>query len=133
MESSKFENDLGEFDYGAYRKAEAMFFQGVAPDTIAYIQARKDRYKTPTRFSYTRDMEKVQPYYNLQDAILAQYPPEISQVIQYALASPDPAIQRAILIGYPEAMIALRRVKVAKAQWRAKNPEADKILRFWSS
>jgi len=133
MESSNFENDLGEFDYDAYRKAEATFFQGLAPETVAYIKSRKDRYKTPTRAAYTRDMQKAQPYYDLQDAVLAQYPPEVAMVIEYALASPDPAIQRAILIGRPEAMIALRRVRIAKAQLRAQNPEMDRILRYWSS
>ena len=133
MESSKFENDLGEFDYDAYRQAEQTFFSGLSPDTIAYIKARKDRYKTPTRAAYTRDMEKAQPYYDLQDAILRQYPPEVATVIEYALASPDPAIQRAILIGHPDAMIALRRIRVAKAQLRAMNPEMDRILRYWSS
>ena len=133
MESSNFENDIGEFDYDTYRKAEAAFFQGVSPDTVTYIMSKKDRYKTPTRAAYTRDMRAVQPYYDLQDSILAQYPPEIAQVIEYALASPDPAIQRAILIGRPEAMIALRRVRLAKRQLRARNPEMDKILRFWSS
>jgi len=133
MESSRFENDLGEFDYDAYRRAETEFFRGLTPDTISYIKARKDRYKTPTRAAYTRDMEKVQPYYDLQDAILAQYPPEIAQLIEYALASPDPVIQRAILIGNPAAMIALRRVRIAKAQLRAQNPAMDRILRYWSS
>lgn len=133
MESSKFENDLGEFDYDAYRAAEMAFFKGLSPDTISYIKSRKDKYKTPLRAAYTRDMEKVQPYYDLQDAILAQYPPEISMVIQYALASPDPVIQRAILVGHPNAMIALRRIRIAKLQLRAKNPEMDKILRYWSS
>lgn len=133
MESSKFENDLGEFDYDAYRRAETTFFQGLTPETISYIKSRKDRYKTPFRAAYTRDMEKAQPYYDLQDAVLAQYPPEIAMVIQYALASPDSAIQRAILINHPDAMIALRRIRVAKAQFRAKNTELDRILRFWSS
>ena len=133
MESSQFENDLGEFDYDAYRKAELAFFQGLSPDTIAYIEARRDKYKTPFRAAYTRDMRKAQPYYDIQDAVLAQYPPEIAMVIQYALASPDPAIQRAILIGNPKAMIALRRIRIAKLKFRARNPEIDKILRYWSS
>jgi len=133
MESSKFEDDLGVFDYDAYRRTEQQFFSGLSPDTISYIKSRKDRYKTPMRAAYTRDMEKVQPYYDLQDAILKQYPPEIAAAIDYALASPDPAIQRAILIDYPQAMIALRRIRVAKAQLRAQNPEMDRILRFWSS
>ena len=133
MDSSQFENDLGEFNYDAYRKAEMQFFAGLSPDTLAYIKSRKDRYKTPLRSAYSRDMEKVQPYYDLQSAVLAQYPPEIAQIIEYALATPDIAIQRAILINYPQAMIALRRINVAKQQWRAKNPEADKILRYWSS
>ena len=133
MESSKFENDLGEFDYGAYRKAEVQFFSGLPPETIAYIKSRKSRYKTPLRASYTRDMEIVQPYYDLQDAILAQYPPEIAALIEYALTVPDPAIQRAVMVGNPQALIVMRRIRVAKAKLRAKNPEMDRILRFWSS
>ncbi len=133
MESSKFENELGEFNYGAYRKAEQTFFSGLSPDTIAYIRSRKDRYKSPTRAAYTRDMEIAQPYYDLQDAVLAQYPPEVAQIIKYALTTPDPAIQRAVLVGHPEALIVLRRIRVAKAQLRARNPQMDRILRYWSS
>ena len=133
MESSNFENDLGEFDYDLYRRAELTFLQGLSPDVVAYIKARKDRYKTPLRAAYTRDMEKVQPYYALQDAILAKYPPEIATTIEYALTSPDPAIQRAILISNPQAMIVLRRIRVAKAQYRASNRDVDRILRYWSS
>ncbi len=133
MESSQFENDLGEFDFDEYRRVENQFLQGLEPDTISYIKARKDKYKTPLRAAYSRDMGKVQSYYDLRDAILAQYPPEISAVIEYALASPDPTIQRAILIGHPQAMLALRQIRVAKAQLRASNPEMDKILRYWSS
>lgn len=133
MESSRFENDLGEFDYGVYRKAELAFFSGLTPDTVAYIKSRKDRYKTPLRVAYTRDMQKVQPYYDLQDAILSRYPPEIAALIEYALTVPDPAIQRAVMVGSPEALIVMRRIRVAKAQLRARNPEVDRILRFWSS
>ncbi len=133
MESSRFENDLGEFDYGAYRKAEMAFFSGLSLETVAYIKSRKDRYKTPLRLAYTRDMEKVQPYYDLQDAILNQYPPEIAALIEYALTVPDPAIQRAVMIGSPQAMIVMRRIRIAKNQLRARNPEVDRILRFWSS
>lgn len=132
MDSTNFENELGEFDYSAYRKAEQAFFSKLSPDTITYIKARKDRYKSPTRAAYTRDMEKVQPYYALQDAILAKYPPEVAQIIEYALASPDAAIQRAILVGHPEAMVAMRRIRIAKARLRRQNPGIDRILRFWS-
>jgi len=133
MDSSKFENDLGEFDYDAYRQAEQQFFQGLSPDTLAYIKSRKDRYKTPLRAAYGRDMEKAQPYYDIQDAVLSQYPPEIAKIVEYALASPDMAIQRAILVKHPQAMIALRRMRVTKEQYRLRNPEVDKLLRFWSS
>uniref|UniRef100_A0A6M3KEB5 Large polyvalent protein associated domain-containing protein n=1 Tax=viral metagenome TaxID=1070528 RepID=A0A6M3KEB5_9ZZZZ len=133
MDSSNFENDLGEFDYDKYRQTEAQFLQGLSPDAVSYIQSRKNRYKTPLRAAYGRDMEKVQPYYDLQNAVLAQYPPQISQVLEYALASPDATIQRAILINYPEAMIALRRVRVAKQRLRIQNPELDRVLRYWSS
>ncbi len=133
MDSSNFENDLGEFDYNKYRQTEAQFFQNLSPDTINYIKSRKDKYKTPLRAAYSRDMEKVQPYYDLQSAVLSQYPPQITQVLDYALASPDAAIQRAILINYPQAMVALRRVRVAKQKLRIQNPELDRILRYWSS
>ena len=78
-------------------------------------------------------MEKAQLYYDIQNAVLSQYPPEIAQIIEYALASPDIAIQRAVLINYPQAMIALRRIRIAKERYRLRNPEVDKLLRFWSS
>uniref|UniRef100_A0A6M3KKB7 Large polyvalent protein associated domain-containing protein n=1 Tax=viral metagenome TaxID=1070528 RepID=A0A6M3KKB7_9ZZZZ len=133
MDSSNFENDLGEFDYDAYRKAEQQFFSGLSPDTVAYIQSRKDRYKSPLRATYSRDMKKVQPYYDLQDAILAQYPPQTAALIEYALTVPDSAIQRAVMVGNPQAVIAMRRIRLAKDQLRRKNPEMDRILRYWSS
>ncbi len=133
MDSAKFENDLGEFDYDAYREAEQQFFQGLPQETIDYIKSRKDKYKTPLRAAYSRDMAKAQPYYDLQDAMLVQYPPEISTLIDLASKSPDPAIQRAIMVGNPQALILMRKIRLAKAQLRAKNPELDRLLRYWSS
>ncbi|KKM76584.1 hypothetical protein LCGC14_1378650, partial [marine sediment metagenome] len=133
MESSKFENELGEFNFNLYRKTEMDFFKGMSPETVKYIQDRKARYKTPLRAAYTRDMAEAQPYYDLQDAILAQFPPEVAATIEYALSRPDPAIQRAVLIRNPQAMIALRQIRIAKTQLRRQNPRLDRILRFWSS
>uniref|UniRef100_A0A6M3KNR9 Large polyvalent protein associated domain-containing protein n=1 Tax=viral metagenome TaxID=1070528 RepID=A0A6M3KNR9_9ZZZZ len=133
MDSSNFESDLGEFEYDKYRQTEAAFFQNLEPSTISYIKSRKDRYKTPLRAAYSRDMEKVQPYYELQDAILREYSPYLSAILEQALAAPDPAIQRGILIGYPQATLALRRIRIAKQQLRQNYPELDRILRFWSS
>jgi hypothetical protein len=133
MDSSNFENDIGEFDYDAYKKAEQQFFAGLPQETIDYIKARKDRYKTPLRAAYSRDMEKVQPYYSLQDAILSQYPPQIALLIEYASTVPDPAIQKALMAGNPQALIAMRRVRLAKSQFRLKYPDIDRILRYWSS
>ena len=133
MDSSHFENDLGEFDYDAYRRAEQQFFVGLSQSTVDYIKARKARYKTPLRAAYGRDMEKVQPYYDLQDAILGQYPPELTELIEYALRVPDPAIQRAIMMSDPQTLIIMRRIRLAKAQLRFRNPEIDHILRYWSS
>lgn len=133
MESSKFENDLGEFDYDAYRKVEQQFFAGLSQSTIDYIKARKNRFKTPLRAAYSRDMEKVQPYYDLQDFILSQYPPEIGAIIEQALASPDPVIQRSLLISNRVALVAMRKIRIAKDRFRYENPEIDRILRYWSS
>lgn len=133
MDSSKFETELGQFDFNAWKKAESTFFQGLSPDTALYINSRKDRYKTPLRSAYSRDMKKVQPYYDLQDAILAQYPPEIANLIKYALTTPDPAIQRAVLMSNPISLIVLRRIRLAKQRLRIQTPEIDRILRFWSS
>jgi hypothetical protein len=133
MDSSNFENDIGEFDYDAYRKAEQQFLTGLPQQTMEYIKSRKDRYKTPMRAAYSRDMETVQPYYNLQDAILSQYSPEIKQLIDYASTVPDPAIQKAIMVSNPRAIIALRRIRLAKEQLRRKYPEIDRALRYWSS
>jgi hypothetical protein len=133
MDSSNFENDLGEFDFDSYKKAEQQFFAGLPQETVDYIQSRKDRYKTPLRFTYSKDMEKVQPYYSLQDAILAQYPPEVAQLITFVSTVPDPAIQKGILMGNPQALILMRRIRMAKSQFRMKNPEIDRILRYWSS
>ena len=132
MDSSLFTDDKGEFDFDAYRKAEAAFFSNLSPETIAYIQARKDRYKTPLRAAYNRDMEIVQPYYEIQDAILSQYPPHVAMIVEQALAAPDAVIQKAILVQSPEAMLALRRVREAKEYMRRVNPELDHILRYWN-
>ena len=133
MDSSKFEDELGMFDFDAYRKAEMEFLSGLSADTIDYIKVRKDKYKTPLRAAYGRDMKKAQPYYDLQDSVLAQYPPEIAVLIEYATRMPDPAIQAQILRMNPMAIIALRRIRLAKAQMRFKDPELDRILRYWSS
>ena len=133
MDSAHFEDELGMFDYSAYRKAEQQFFAGLPQDTIDYIKARKDRYKTPLRVAYNRDMEKVQPYYSLQDSILAQYPPEIAALINYASKVPDPAIQKAVMASNPQALIVMRRIRLAKSRLRLRYPDIDRILRFWSS
>lgn len=133
MDSKNFENPLtGEFNYKAYKQEEADIFKSLSPETISYIKSRKDKYKTPLRAAYTRDMEKVQPYYAIQDLILEQFPPQIAQVIDKASSSPDPAIQKAYLMGNPMAILALRRIRLAKSQFRMQNPELDKILRFWT-
>lgn len=133
MDSSNFEDELGMFNYDAYRMAERQFFTSLSPETASYIQSRKDRYKSPLRAAYSRDMTKVQPYYDLQNAVLAQYPPEIAAIIDYASGTPDPAIQRAVLSSSPQAIIAMRKLRIAKDKLRAQNPELDRILRYWSS
>lgn len=133
MDSGEFTDAIGAFDYDAFRIAETNFFEGMAPSTVEYIQNRRNRYKTPTRMAYTRDMEQAQIYYDLQDQMLAEYPPEIAQLIEYASSSPDPAIQRAILIGNPQAMLVMRRIRLAKKRLRLERPELDRILRFWNS
>jgi hypothetical protein len=133
MDSTNFENDLGEFDFGAYRAAEKQLFSGLSESTITYINANKNKYKTPLRAAYSRDMDIVQPYYDLQDAILAQYPPQVAATIESASNAADPAIQKAILMTNPTAMIVLRRIRLARAQLRRSNPEINRILRYWSS
>jgi len=133
MDSTHFENDLGEFDYNAYRQAEQQFFQGLSPDTVSYIEARKDRYKTPLRAAYSRDMEKAQPYYDIYDAMLAEYPPRVRELIEYVSTIPDPIIQKAVLASNPLVALLLRRIRLVKRQFRQANPDIDKILRYWSS
>ena len=64
---------------------------------------------------------------------MKQYPPEITTAIEYALTVPDPAIQRAIMISNPKALIVMRRIRMAKDRFRRDNPKVDRILRFWSS
>lgn len=123
----------GEFDYAKYRTAEQQFLSTLSKGTQDYINSRKNKYKTPLRVAYTQDMAKAQPYYDIGDAVLSQFPVEVQNIINYAMNYPDPAIQKTILSRSPTAMLALRRVSQAKAQFLVKNPSIAQILRYWNT
>jgi len=132
LDSSKYTDEAGAFNFDGYRTAEQNFLATVTPEQAAYIQSRKDRYKTPLRATYSNDMEKVRPYYDIQDQVLAQYPPDIKQLIEYAQQF-SPVIQKAYLARSPQALLALRRVRTMKDQYRTQYPNIDRILRYWNS
>jgi hypothetical protein len=132
LDSSKFTDETGSFDYNSYRNAEQQFLSTITPDQVSYIQSRKDRYKTPLRATYSNDMAKVQPYYDIQDQVLAQYPPDIKQLIEYAQQF-SPVIQKAYLARSPQALLAMRKVRLMREQYRTQNPSIDRILRYWNS
>ena len=132
LDSSKFTDEIGSFDYNKYRDAEQKFLSTVTPEQAAYIQSRKDRYKTPLRATYSNDMVLAQPYYDIQDQVLAQYPPDIKQLIEYAQQF-SPVIQKAYLARSPQALLALRKARLMRDQYRTQHPNIDRILRYWNS
>lgn len=132
LDSAKFTNDLGEFDYGSYKQAEKEFLSGLSPDTTSYIKSRKDRYKTPLRAAYSRTMESLQPYYDLENLVKSQLDPKTAGILDAAQNAPNDALQRFILQRSPQATLALRKIRILRLQYRRANPSIAQALDYWS-
>ncbi len=125
-------DQYGNFDIQRWRTFEARFQIENGPEVWAYIQRRlkSRRNMAPLVLEFDGAKEELSEYWTLQDRL---FPENMALTISDYLGrdNTDRAIAKQVV---PGLALALRRLDLARRQYRIQNPEIDWLLvKFYDS
>ncbi len=128
------------FNTEGWSKAKKKFLASVTPEIAGYIERNTGTYDTPTvKIFKTFQKKYLQPYWDIEDQVWAQYSPSLRLVADYIkkledTGKPaDKAKANRNLAKYPEIVIARATIARLEKQYRRDVPLADDLLKKYYS
>ena len=126
--------------YGDYRfdeadRREALFVQRYGQSALDYVEEYMGaRWEEPTALQMLRQArELLKPYWDIQEAIWRNYPPELRQISDSVmiLERTDPQQAKNILMQYPAILMARRMVALYRKQFKLSSPQIANALNMF--
>jgi len=137
MYSDDMYDQFGNYKFEEASRREQYFIQKYGQSTLDYIEEYMGaKWEEPRAMQMLRQAREVlQPYWEIENQIWAQYPPELRQLAQQIsiVERTDPRQGRMMLLQYPQIVMARRMAAMYKKQFKAQNPQVAEALRMFYS
>ena len=123
----------GMFDFDNWNIAKDKFLGGLPPEIKNYVERNIGVDSTPTVRRFKQASEMARAYWDIEDQIWAQYPPELRQINEQVLilANTDLRASKMLLKEYPDILRARRLIVYYKKLMRRQNPTIDLYLKVF--
>jgi len=132
MYSDDMYDQFGDYRFDEADKRKQAFLNRWGQDKLDYIERVMGLgWDEPQELKDLRDARKVlQPYWDIQDQVLSQYPPEYKDVLNQIniLEKTDPMKARQLQWQYPGILMARKRIAMLRQQMKLRNPTIRQLI-----
>ena len=134
MYSPAMYDQFGNYNFDEADRVTELFRQKYGQEVIDYVkefEGGQAKWVEPSAMKALRESKRVlKPYWDIEDQIWAQYPPEYKQIADQIkqLERSDPVSAKRLQVQYPAVLWARRLIAQMRKQLKARDPQVAMAL-----